>query len=227
MNYGLIEQPRFEGTLKNHLVQPLVWRRSSKRLPSTSFTCTLKNSYERHSPMSSRRFFLWLIFFTGEKKSPGATFTHCPVSLCDLLRKECFHPLCTCSLSTGRLWWGPLETFPGRRDFTPSVFHHKAGFTVIWLFCGLPLKSPQSICAFLNWGAGTGLIWYVKSGRREYKNRSILEMWRFCLNKILIIDLLKSKGKILPLDLLIYGVDAIPVYWTIQPYLLCKKLSVL
>lgn len=125
------------------------------RLLSTSFTCTFKNPSERHCPMSPRRFFLWLILLTEKKnkKSPGATFTHCPLSFCDLLRKEFFCSLCSCSLSTGRQWWGSLEPYLGRRDLTPSVFHHKASFTVIWLFCGLALKSLQSICAFFElWG---------------------------------------------------------------------------
>ena len=170
-SHRIIEQPMLEGTTKDHLIQPFVGKRASMRLSSTLPNCILETSSGRHSTMSLGRLFHWLITLIVKNfclisrwNISGAACTHCPLSSCGFLWRESLHLLCSCPLSTGVLWWGPLETFLLHGAKTKPLQSFLVGqvFQPFDYLCGLPLKPFWSACVFVElWGPELDIVLQV------------------------------------------------------------------
>lgn len=95
-----------------------------------------------------------------------------------LLWRKSLHPLCSYSLHTGILLWGPSRAFffPRRKGLIPSVLRQRAcpitlwsflwPFFLVWTLSGLS-------ASFLNWG-DENWVWYCRCGLRNTEQREMI-----------------------------------------------------
>lgn len=134
-----MEYYRLEVTLKYHLAQPFVIKRSYMRLCGT-----LSKSSEWLFLLKAVPFLYW------DENSPGAIHTHCPFSLpCVSLWTE------PPSSYKGRLCWycSTGMGFTGRKDPAAFIFPHRPGSAALRSsLCLSPGPAPVCFIFLELWG---------------------------------------------------------------------------